>query len=110
MTTTEVARFAGTSLRQLQWWDERGVVQPQQQEHSRIYTQEQAQAIRTIAVLRRKGLSLIQIRRIIKQIQRAKPGDILLYSGKLGAIVYAEQSVALANALRHNGSVVLVEI
>jgi hypothetical protein len=34
----DVSDISGISLRQLQWWDERKVVSPQQAEHRRIYT------------------------------------------------------------------------
>ena len=35
-TSGDVARIAGVSLRQLQWWDERNVVSPRQEGHRRF--------------------------------------------------------------------------
>ena len=40
-TSGEVARIAGVSLRQLQWWDERSVVSPRQEGHRRVYLQQE---------------------------------------------------------------------
>jgi len=40
-TSGDVARIAGVSLRQLQWWDERNVVSPLQEGHRRVYRQQE---------------------------------------------------------------------
>jgi DNA-binding transcriptional MerR regulator len=64
-----VARLAGISLRQLQWWDERKVVSPRKQDHRRVYVAEQVPEIFTVAVLRRKGVSLQKIRRILRLVR-----------------------------------------
>jgi DNA-binding transcriptional MerR regulator len=64
MTTAEVAAFSGATLRQLQWWDERGILRPERIElHSRLYTQEAAARARKLAILRAAGASLQEIRR-----------------------------------------------
>ena len=54
-TSTDVARIAQVSLRQLQWWDERKVVSPHHEGHKRIYLAEEVIEITLIAELRRKG-------------------------------------------------------
>ena len=36
-SSLEVSRLTGVSLRQLQWWDEQGVVSPVQRGHRRLY-------------------------------------------------------------------------
>ncbi|HXE14787.1 MAG TPA: MerR family transcriptional regulator [Bryobacteraceae bacterium] len=69
-TSTEVARIAQVSLRQLQWWDERKVVSPQHEGHKRIYSPEEVVEITVIAELRRKGFSLQKIRRVLRFLQR----------------------------------------
>jgi DNA-binding transcriptional MerR regulator len=69
-TGLELARIAGVSLRQLQWWDERKVVSPRHQGHRRVYQLEQALEITLIAELRRKGLSLQKIRRLLRFLRR----------------------------------------
>jgi DNA-binding transcriptional MerR regulator len=69
-SSSDVARVAGISLRQLQWWDERKVVSPQHQGHKRVYSPEQVVEITVIAELRRKGFSLQKIRRVLRYLQR----------------------------------------
>src|SRR5512132_2889045 len=68
--SADVARLAGISLRQLQWWDERKLVSPRQEGHRRVYVPEQALEILTVSVLRRKGVSLQKIRRILRLLHR----------------------------------------
>jgi DNA-binding transcriptional MerR regulator len=69
-TSTEVARIAQVSLRQLQWWDERKVVSPRHEGHKRVYLPEEVVEITIIAELRRKGFSLQKIRRVLRFLQR----------------------------------------
>jgi DNA-binding transcriptional MerR regulator len=69
-SSSEVARVANVSLRQLQWWDERRVVSPEHQGHKRTYSPEQVIEITVIAELRRKGFSLQKIRRVLRYLQR----------------------------------------
>ena len=69
-TSTDVARIAQVSLRQLQWWDERKVVSPRHESHKRIYLPEEVVEITVIAELRRKGFSLQKIRRVLRFLQR----------------------------------------
>jgi DNA-binding transcriptional MerR regulator len=69
-TSTEVAKIAQVSLRQLQWWDERKVVSPRHEGHKRVYSPEEVVEITVIAELRRKGFSLQKIRRVLRFLQR----------------------------------------
>jgi len=69
-TSTDVARIAQVSLRQLQWWDERKVVSPRHEGHKRVYLPEEVIEITIIAELRRKGFSLQKIRRVLRFLQR----------------------------------------
>ena len=69
-TSGDVARIAGVSLRQLQWWDERNVVSPIQEGHRRVYRQQDVIEVSVIAELRRKGFSLQKIRRVLKFLQK----------------------------------------
>lgn len=68
--SSDVARIAQVSLRQLQWWDERKVVSPRHAAHKRIYLPEEVVEITVIAELRRKGFSLQKIRRVLRFLQR----------------------------------------
>src|SRR6201996_2212336 len=69
-TSTDVAKIAQVSLRQLQWWDERKVVSPHHEGHKRVYLPEEVVEITVIAELRRKGFSLQKIRRVLRFLQR----------------------------------------
>ena len=69
-TSTDVARIAQVSLRQLQWWDERKVVSPRHDGHKRVYLPEEVVEITVIAELRRKGFSLQKIRRVLRFLQK----------------------------------------
>jgi len=69
-TSSQVARIAGVSLRQLQWWDEQGVVSPRHEGHRRLYTPGQVLEVSVIAELRRKGFSLQKIRRVLRFLHR----------------------------------------
>jgi len=64
--SSDVARIAGVSLRQLQWWDERKVVSPRHEGHKRIYRPAEVIEVTVIAELRRKGFSLQKIRRVLR--------------------------------------------
>ena len=69
-TSGDVARIAGVSLRQLQWWDERNVVSPRQEGHRRVYLQQEVVEVSVIAELRRKGFSLQKIRRVLRFLEK----------------------------------------
>lgn len=69
-SSSDVARVANISLRQLQWWDERHVVSPHHEGHRRVYAPEEVIEIAVIAELRRKGFSLQKIRRVLRYLQR----------------------------------------
>ena len=68
--SADVARMAGVSLRQMQWWDERKLVSPRIKDHRRVYITEQVLEILTVAALRRKGLSLQRIRKVLRLLRR----------------------------------------
>lgn len=69
-TSSDVARIAQVSLRQLQWWDERKVVSPRHEGHKRVYHPDEVVEVTVIAELRRKGFSLQKIRRVLRFLQR----------------------------------------
>lgn len=69
-SSQEVARMTGVSLRQLQWWDEQGVVSPTQRGHRRIYQLEEVVEVSLISELRRKGMSLQKIRRVLRFLEK----------------------------------------
>jgi DNA-binding transcriptional MerR regulator len=69
-TSRDVARFTGISLRQLQWWDERGLVVPVREGHKRLYSLDDLAEVAVICELRARGFSLQKIRRIVRFLQR----------------------------------------
>lgn len=60
--SSAVASFARVSLRQLQYWDETGLIFPKQTRHRRQYTIEKMVLIAVIGQLVRKGVGLNKIR------------------------------------------------
>lgn len=68
--SSEVARIARVSLRQLQWWDEKKVVSPRHEGHRRMYSPEEVLEVALIAELRRKGFSLQKLRRVLRYLQK----------------------------------------
>jgi DNA-binding transcriptional MerR regulator len=62
--------LTGISARQLQWWDERGIVAPGRQGHRRIYSWDELVTVAVICQLRRRGFSLQRMRRVIRFLQQ----------------------------------------
>jgi len=62
--------LTGISPRQLQWWDERGIVVPAREGHSRVYSLDDLAEVALICELRERGFSLQKIRRVIRFLQR----------------------------------------
>jgi len=69
-SSEEVAAMARVTPRQLQWWDERGVVSPEHQGHRRRYRLEELIEVSVIAELRNKGFSLQKIRKVLRFLHR----------------------------------------
>jgi DNA-binding transcriptional MerR regulator len=69
-TSQDVVRLTGISARQLQWWDERGIVVPARQGHRRVYSFEDLTEVAVICELRRKGFSLQRMRNVVRFLER----------------------------------------
>jgi DNA-binding transcriptional MerR regulator len=69
-TSQEVVVLTGITPRQLQWWDERGVVQPLRQGHRRVYSVKNVTEVAVICELRRKGFSLQGVRKVLRFLER----------------------------------------
>lgn len=65
-TSNEVVTLTGITPRQLQWWDERGVVKPEREGHRRVYSMNQLTEVAVICQLRRKGFSLQAVRKVMR--------------------------------------------
>lgn len=68
-SSREVSLITGITMRQLQWWDERGIVSPERKDSRRTYLLPQVLEIMAAAQLRRKGLSLQKIRRVLRLLR-----------------------------------------
>ena len=62
--------MTGVTARQLQWWDERGVIKPEREGHRRLYSMRNVMAMAVICELRRKGFSLQGVRKVMRFLQR----------------------------------------
>lgn len=69
-SSQEVIALTGVTARQLQWWDERGVVRPERKGHRRLYSMQHVMEIAVICELRRKGFSLQGVRKVMRFLQR----------------------------------------
>jgi DNA-binding transcriptional MerR regulator len=69
-SSQEVIALTGVTARQLQWWDERGVVKPERQGHRRLYSMQNILAMAVICELRRKGFSLQGVRKVMRFLDR----------------------------------------
>lgn len=70
LTSIEVASLTAISLRQLQWWDERGLVVPAREGHRRLYSLDDLAEVAVIAELRRKGFSLQRMRKVVRFLRQ----------------------------------------
>jgi DNA-binding transcriptional MerR regulator len=69
-TSQDVAALTGITPRQLQWWDERGIVVPAREGHRRIYSLEDLTEVSVICQLRDRGFSLQRVRKVVRFLQR----------------------------------------
>ena len=69
-SSREIVALTGISLRQLQWWDERGLVVPSRVGHRRLYSWEELAEVAIICELRRRGFSLQRVRKVIRFLQQ----------------------------------------
>jgi DNA-binding transcriptional MerR regulator len=68
-SSQEVIALTGITARQLQWWDERGVVKPERVGHRRQYSMQNLTEIAVISELRRKGFTLQGVRKVMRFLQ-----------------------------------------
>src|ERR1700724_976594 len=69
-TSQEVVVLTGITPRQLQWWDERGVVEPLRQGHRRGDLVKKVTQIGGFCGGRRKGVSLQGVRKVLRFLKR----------------------------------------
>jgi len=96
--TSDLKRLLRVTDRQLQWWDEKGIVSPQQVDHKRRYTHAEALAVALILKLRAKGISLQRCRRNRYPLLHAR-GDWLVVENR-GRFLWVAEEDDLLEALR----------
>ena len=69
-TSRKVVELTGITPRQLQWWDERGIVVPSRSGHRRVYSFEDLTEVAVICELRSKGFSLQRMRKVVRFLQK----------------------------------------
>ncbi len=70
LSSNQVMQFTGISARQLQWWDERGLVVPAREGRRRLYSFDDLAEVAVICELRRRGFSLQRVRKVMRFLQR----------------------------------------
>lgn len=70
-STGEVSRIARVTLRQLQWWDETGVLAVGRKGRRRVWRAPEVLEVLLAAELRRKGLSLRVVSRLLRAARRS---------------------------------------
>src|SRR3954463_843546 len=69
-TSSDVVALTGITARQLQWWDERGIVVPAREGHRRLYSIDDLAEVAVICDLRLRGFSLQRVRKVIRLLQK----------------------------------------
>lgn len=98
-SSQDVTRITGVSLRQLQWWDEQGVVSPIQRGHKRLYQLHEVMEVSLISELRRKGISLRKIRVVLKYLNKELGNGLLdsLRNGRESHLLTDGKNVYIEN-------------
>lgn len=69
-TSRDVVVLTGITPRQLQWWDERGIVVPSREGHRRLYSMGDLTEVAVICELRRRGFSLQRVRKVMRFLKQ----------------------------------------
>jgi DNA-binding transcriptional MerR regulator len=69
MGSNELAKLARVSLRQLQWWDEKGLISPRHVGHTREYSPYEVQRVIALGKLRYDGRQSVSLQRCRKLIR-----------------------------------------
>jgi DNA-binding transcriptional MerR regulator len=69
-TSGQVMALTGMTARQLQWWDEQGLVVPAREGRCRLYSFDDLAEVAVIGELRARGFSLQRVRKVMSFIQQ----------------------------------------
>jgi len=86
-SSKQVVSLTGISPRQLQWWDEQGIVSPVRQGRNRVYSLADVTELSVISELRARGFSLQRVRRVVRFLQR-EMGKRLVETVRSGSEVH----------------------
>ena len=75
-TSSQVSERTGLTPRQLQWWDEQGIVVPARLGHRRLYSPKDLAELAVLCDLRQRGFSLQRIRKLILLLRREFGQDL----------------------------------
>ena len=103
-TSSQVSERTALTPRQLQWWDEQGIVVPARQGHRRLYSAKDLAELAILSDLRRRGFSLQRIRKMVGLLRREfghrlaellsrGPGLHLLTDGETSFLCDSERGV-----------------
>jgi DNA-binding transcriptional MerR regulator len=79
-STSQILALTGVTARQLQWWDEHALVVPSRAGRKRLYSPSNLADILVILELRRRHISLQQVRRVLRFLKKelhVRPGDLV---------------------------------
>ena len=106
MTAKQLSALTGVSLRQLQWWDEQGIVSPRIIRHRRTYCPAE---IRTVQIIKRfldHGMSQNATRKIARKAREIAEwyGNgselwIASFADKTGGLQFDEDPASLCDRL-----------
>lgn len=112
----EVVRLTGTTPRQLQWWDEQGIVTPGREGRNRRYCFADVAELQVIAELRRKGFSLRGVRKMMRFLQRelrCRLADVITEGSEYHLLTYGrsiflrDSAEGVVDVLKHAKQAVL---
>lgn len=69
-SSRDVVGLTGITPRQLQWWDEQGIVVPAREGRRRLYSMGDLTEVAVICELLRRGFSLQRVRKVVRFLQR----------------------------------------
>lgn len=76
----DVMQLTGVSARQLQWWDEHRLIVPAREGRKRVYSASDLMDILVVLELRRRHISLQQVRRVLDFLRKqlhVRPADLV---------------------------------
>lgn len=100
ISSIEMANLAGVSLRQLQWWDERGIVSVGYEGHRRFYEKFDAMQCVLLAELRRLAVPLKSAKTIIRGALKSNAkavGYLVVRRKSFSVVPTATAALALAS-------------